>query len=132
MGRKVLLAVAAVLVMGCAASDAAAAVAPVLAGSNKPYGAGFGRSRPKTIWLGGDESGLVCSIHWLSWGRSLAIGTGIGWWVGAHTSVSGGHPSPAVVVLSDLGPWHGRKAYRHFTWYFPTPLVHSHLKKLCV
>jgi len=109
----------------CALPAVAFAGVPVLAGSNKPYGAGFGQSRPRTIWLGGDPSGVVCRIHWLTWGQQLAIGTGTAEYVGPNEDVAHGHWSPAVVVLSKLGPWRGKIAYRHFTWTFPESSTRS-------
>ncbi|HWD73942.1 MAG TPA: hypothetical protein VG371_02305 [Solirubrobacteraceae bacterium] len=41
-----------------------------------PMGAGFGTVKPKTIFNGGDPSGLVQDITWSRWGSSTATATG--------------------------------------------------------
>jgi hypothetical protein len=76
---------------------------PILTGPTPYNGAGFGHARPSTIFQGGDPTGLVCHIHWLSWGGPLAVGTGIGWYVNSHESVAEGQAAPVVVVLYRLG-----------------------------
>jgi hypothetical protein len=40
-------------------------------------GEGWGTVRPKTIFNGGDPSGLVSKIHWKSWGGKSASGVGL-------------------------------------------------------
>jgi hypothetical protein len=93
---------------------------PILTGAgNVRSSEGFGKIRPSTIYLGGDPTGLVCHIRWLSWGGQFAIGTGTGFYEGPNQAVAAGHQAPAVVVLSRLGTWHGRRAYTKFNWYFP-------------
>jgi hypothetical protein len=53
------------------------ASAYVLGGfSFAPNGKGFGTSKPRTIFNGGDPSGLVTSIRWQHWGSAHAIGFG--------------------------------------------------------
>lgn len=39
---------------------------------------GFGRVKPREIFYGSDPTGLVCDIHWHSWGGRVARGTGVG------------------------------------------------------
>ena len=80
---------------------------------------GIGQVKPSTIFLGGDPTGLVCRIHWLSWGGEFAVGTGIGWYINSTESVAEGHAAPAVVVLYRLGTWKGRSAYKSWNWYYP-------------
>ena len=92
---------------------------PILTGPKPMSGAGFGQVKPRTIYLGGDPTGLVCRIHWLSWGGQLAVGDGTGWYINSHQAVSQGKPAPVVVVLYDLGTWRGRPAYKRYDWYFP-------------
>jgi len=61
------------------ASLSAAAGQEVVLGSRSfagPQGAGWGTARPSEIFNGGDPSGLVTRIHWMSWGGSSAVGTG--------------------------------------------------------
>lgn len=101
-----------------AAGAAVARPIPVLAG-NFSNSKGFGQSRPSEIYLGGDESGLVCHIHWDSWGGPFAVGTGTGWYLHAGQITANGHWAPAVVVLYHLGRWHGKPAYTKYQWYFP-------------
>ena len=98
---------------------AAGTAVPILTGPNAFNAKGFGQVKPRTIFLGGDPTGLVCRIHWLTWGGALAVGTGVGWTINSHESVAEGAPALAVVVLSRLGTWHGRPAYKSWTWYFP-------------
>ena len=43
-----------------------------------PYGYGFGTVQPRSIYNGGDTSGLVEEISWQDWGESTAYGTGLG------------------------------------------------------
>jgi hypothetical protein len=45
----------------------------------KPYGEGWGTSRPTKLYNGGDSNGLVKEIQWTSWGGRTAIGYGLGW-----------------------------------------------------
>jgi hypothetical protein len=92
---------------------------PILTGPKPMSGAGFGQVKPSTIYLGGDPTGLVCRIHWLSWGGQLAVGDGTGWYINSHEAVSQGKSAPVVVVLYDLGTWRGRPAYKRYNWYFP-------------
>jgi hypothetical protein len=92
---------------------------PILTGPNPMSGEGFGHVKPRTIFLGGDPTGLICRIRWLSWGGPLAVGTGTSWYVNSHQPTSAGKAAPAVVVLYHLGTWHGRPAYEGYKWYFP-------------
>ena len=43
----------------------------------QPDGEGWGTSRPRRLFNGGDPSGLVTEIWWTSWGGSTAIGYGL-------------------------------------------------------
>jgi hypothetical protein len=96
-----------------------ASAVPILTGPNPFNGKGFGSVKPGIIFQGGDPTGLVCRIHWLSWGGAFAVGTGIGWYINSYESVAEGHAAPAVVVLYRLGRWKGRSAYKAWTWYYP-------------
>ncbi len=114
----------AVVALIAAAAVTASAVAgsepvPILTGPNPMNGEGFGQVKPKTIYMGGDETGLACRIHWLSWGGEFAVGTGTSWYINSRQSTSQGHAAPTVVVLYRLGTWRGRPAYKRWTWYFP-------------
>ena len=80
---------------------------------------GYGHARPRTIFNGGDASGLLTGIHWSTWGRSRAIGTGRGLYVAPDQSNAEGTEEPARVVLFALGSCKGRRAYEAIEWYFP-------------
>ena len=79
---------------------------------------GFGQVKPTTIFFGGDPTGLVCHIHWTSWGEQTAHGTGIGWYVGPRQGVASGHPAVANITASTL-TYSGRPAYNHLSWSYP-------------
>jgi hypothetical protein len=107
------------LATGVVAASADAASEPILAGPWSSNQEGYGQVKPRRIFNGGDPTGLVTDIHWLTWGRSQAIGTGMAEWVGPHQDVAGGRPQPARIVLFRLGSCRGRRAYDAIEWYFP-------------
>lgn len=117
--RSVVAAVIALAAAGTAGASGGARPTLGPAYYPEPYQEGFGHVRPATIYQGGDPTGLVCRIHWFSWGGRAAIGEGTGWYVGPRQSVNEGHPALAVVVLSKLGRWQGHSAYLRYQWYFP-------------
>lgn len=80
---------------------------------------GFGHVRPRKVFLGGDATGMLCRIHWITWGGRFAIGTGTAADVTGHQDDAHAQWSPAVVILSNLGRYQGRPAYLNFRWYFP-------------
>lgn len=92
---------------------------PVLAGPWGAYQEGYGYVEPKSIFNGGDPTGLVTGIHWETWGGARATGTGEGWYVGPHEDVAHGKKAPAKIVLFHLGTCHGRAAYDAIEWFFP-------------
>jgi hypothetical protein len=111
-----------------ATAEAGSSAQPVLSGRAKlpdgvqgglPYSKGFGRYKPREVFLGGDPTGLLCHITWSSWGHQFAVGKGTAFYVGPHQSTSEGHQAPAVVVAYHLGTWKGRPAYTKIRWYFP-------------
>ena len=107
-------------------ATAAAASEPIVSPKADPYyrygglrgTKGFGRVKPREIFYGGDPTGLVCDIHWHSWGGRVAHGTGVGWYISGHQSVGEGHGAIAIVIASKLGKWKGRPAYNRLTWSF--------------
>jgi hypothetical protein len=119
MKRLIAALVVLTLAAGVAVATAGSTSEPILTGPNPFNAKGFGQVKPRTIFLGGDPTGLVCRIHWLSWGGEFAVGNGIGWYINSHESVAEGHAAPAVVVLYRLGTWEGRSAYKAWTWYYP-------------
>jgi hypothetical protein len=99
----------------------AAGRVPVLAGPWSRDQEGYGHAKPRTIFNGGDPTGLVKKIHWTSWGGPQAIGSGTGFWVGPHQVVAQGHfEKGAKVVLFQLGRCHGKSAYDAIEWFFPS------------
>jgi hypothetical protein len=106
-------------IIAVASANAGSGPTPILIGGGARSSVGFGKVKPGKIFLGGDPTGLVCAIHWISWGGQFAIGTGTGFYLGPHQITAAGHQAPAVVVLSHLGTWYGRPAYTKYTWYFP-------------
>ena len=93
--------------------------APILAGPWGSYQEGYGHVEPRTIFNGGDGSGLVNHIEWLTWGGQRAVGLGIGLYAAPGQSNAEGTRESAIVVLFHLGACHGRRAYDAVTWFFP-------------
>ena len=92
---------------------------PILAG---PWGSnqeGYGHVKPSKIYNGGDPTGIVEHIHWLTWGHPRAIGSGVAEYVGPHQDVAEGTLQSARIVLFQLGSCDGRRAYDAIEWYFP-------------
>ena len=83
---------------------------------------------PREIYYGGDESSIVCNIHWKSWGGSVASGTGTGFYLGPNQSTYQGHFTRVIVVASKLGTWKGRPAYDKLTWSSPS---HGRVRAHC-
>jgi hypothetical protein len=116
--RAIAITVIATLAVGAAAQ--AAGHVPILAGPWSSGQKGYGKIKPRTIYNGGDPTGLVKHITWSSWGGKRAMGTGTSWWVGPHQSVNQGHfERGAKIVLFHLSRCHGRRAYDAIEWFFP-------------
>ena len=99
------------------ACAAAPASEPLLGRTWAPNQEGYGKPHPKTIFNGGDPTGLVTDVRWRSWGKPKAVGEGIGLYapgIGAD-----GHRTLARVVAFNLGMCHGVLAYRDIEWFFP-------------
>jgi hypothetical protein len=118
-------------VAGCGASHAAtvvnaadrtattAAATPILAGPWSPDQEGYGHVEPSTVFNGGDPTGLIKHIEWLTWGGPKAVGVGSGFYVAPNQITAEGHRAAAVIVAFKLGSCHGRRAYNGVQWYFP-------------
>lgn len=118
--RVVLLGMAALAALAVGAAAEAAARLPILAGPWSSGQKGYGHVKPRTIFNGGDPTGLVEHIHWYSWGARHAVGTGTALWVGRNQIVAQGRfERGARVVLFRLGRCRGRRAYDAIEWYFP-------------
>jgi hypothetical protein len=127
MHRKLIVVVAASAVTLLLAASAGAALVPIVSPRSDPYYSqpnglrntkGFGEVKPRTIFYGGDPTGLVCSIHWYQWGGPVARGVGKALYVGRSQSVAQGHSAKVNVVASRLGTWNGRPAYDQLKWFF--------------
>jgi len=118
-----LLAVAA-CALGIAAREASARAAgraaPRLGAAYSRGQSGFGGFRPKTIFLGGDPTGLLEHIRWSAWGGDEAVGHGDAEYDWPGTAVAAnGFSSGARVVAFHLGSCRGRRSYNALEWYFP-------------
>jgi hypothetical protein len=80
---------------------------------------GWGTIRPKTIFNGGDETGLVKHIVWSSWGGRKAFGRGVGFNPPINGPVAASVQMAAVVVAFDLGKCDDHRSYLRVRWYFP-------------
>jgi hypothetical protein len=120
MGKRfmttALLAAGLAMTGGQAASGAASLVvlgSPAFAG---PMGEGWGTVRPARIFNGGDPSGLVTEIHWVSWEGKTATGFGLNF---IFKPRGGYYSQPVIIELraSGLGRCSpgGPPAYSHLS-----------------
>ena len=127
MRRALIVLLVPAALVACLAATAAAATEPILGPKAYPYyhtgglrnTIGFGQVKPRKIYFGGDETGLVCRIDWKGWGNPTARGTGVGWYVGPHEAVAQGHAAVTRIDVSKLRTWKGRPAYNRLKWSFP-------------
>ncbi len=114
----------------------AGASEPILAGPWSLDQEGYGHVQPRSVFNGGDPTGLINNIEWLTWGGARAVGVGSGFYVSGSQITAEGHRAAAVIVAFKLGRCHGRRAYNAVQWYFPEYGEHfnPHLRgyKLCV
>jgi hypothetical protein len=80
---------------------------------------GFGQVAPSEVFNGGDPTGLVTHIVWMSWGDSEATGTGSALWEAPNQPVAEGTEESATVVAFDLGTCGGKFMYQAVEWFFP-------------
>jgi hypothetical protein len=92
---------------------------PVLGAAWAPYQKGFGTSRPKDVFNGGDPTGVLSGITWTSWGGPTATGSGTAAYEGPNQSVAESRFEPAMAEAFDLGMCKGKLAYRRLVWWFP-------------
>lgn len=84
-----------------------------------PNGWGWGTQRPARIFNGGDPSGMVTQIRWMSWGGPAAIGFGRN----PIFKPGGGYfKRLARIELrpEDIGSCKGRRAYRRLSVRVPS------------
>jgi hypothetical protein len=117
--RQQLVVAVGVMTAGLVSCVAAAASSggPVL-GWQRAFqnGAGFGQAQPRHVYLGGDPTGEVKGLRWHRWGAGTTTGFGMGWCPGR--SVADGHFCSVSLHASDLGRYHGHRAYRTLSFYF--------------
>lgn len=80
-----------------------------------PYAEGFGASKPRLVFLGGDPTGRFDRLHWRGWGRVRSVGRGRGVYFVGPGRV---RATSVKLVASDQGRCFGSIAYRHFTVHF--------------
>jgi len=97
-------------------------VDPIVLGRHNPFdptAIGFGKVKPREVYLGGSGSGLVRNIHWYSWGGKRALGWGEGHYSPPGHSNAEGISEAANIVAFRVGECNGRRAYKAIEWYFP-------------
>jgi len=96
------------------AGSGASTVKPVLGSAKayRPAGKGFGTVKPKTVFLGGDPTGLFTKLRWAGWGASKSTGTGSGYYPPPGKPTADAVKVPVTLVASSLGQCNGRLAYR--------------------
>jgi hypothetical protein len=113
--------VAAVAVLACSALAglAFASSVPVLGSAHGFTGSkGLGTVKPKTVFLGGDPTGLFKNVTWIGWGSSTATGKGTGSYVPPGKPTAQAVKAPATLVVADLGTCHAKKAYKQMSVSF--------------
>lgn len=88
--------------------------------SRSPTQVGYGETHPKTIFNGGDPTGLVTHIHWRHWGAKKAFGWGRSIFVWPGTSVAEGLSARARIVAFHRGMCNEVPSYNAVEWFFPT------------
>src|SRR5262249_36772249 len=92
---------------------------PVLGRVWSLFQRGFGQARPPLISMGGDPTGIVDQVHWLTWGGPRAIAGGVGSYDPPGKIVADSLLTPATVVAFHLGTCDGIVAYTAIEWYYP-------------
>ena len=73
---------------------------------------GYGTARPEELSQGGTCGGdVILKITWDSWGGPTASGRGVKC-LTAGEAAEGQQPERVALTASDLGPCHGKLAYR--------------------
>jgi hypothetical protein len=117
--RSVLVLVAATCALGGGSAAAlAASTAPTLGSHLGMPRKGFGQVKPKTVSLGGDPTGTVTKLSWKSWGKSVAVGTGSGYYVPQGQPTAGAVKATVKLKASSLGTCKGHRAYKRLSFTF--------------
>jgi hypothetical protein len=113
---QVMMVSACVTLLLIVASAAGRSSTPVLGwGGAFSNGAGFGKVKPRHVFLGGDPTGNVTSVGWHNWGSQRSMGFGTGWCPGR--SVASGHSCSVSLHAYALGTCHHRLAYTRLAFY---------------
>jgi hypothetical protein len=77
-----------------------------------PSAQGFGTVKPKTVFLGGDPTGLFKHLSWKQWGKKKATGHGTGFYDPPGKPTAESVKAKVTLVASSLGECQGTLAYR--------------------
>jgi hypothetical protein len=93
---------------------------PVLGSASfgTPAAKGFGTVKPKTVFLGGDPTGLFSHLSWKNWGKPKATGHGTGFYDPPNKPVAASVKAKVTLVASSLGQCNGTLAYRRLAVSF--------------
>jgi hypothetical protein len=119
MKRVRVFAVMAIAIVALSTAALAMASATPVLGSAKAFtgGKGFGKVKPKTVFLGGDPTGLFTKVTWKNWGSATATGSGSGFYPPPGKPTADSVKVPAKLVAYSLGTCHGHEAYRKIKFY---------------
>jgi hypothetical protein len=117
--RSVVTAVLAACLLGAGSAAAVAASSTPTLGSRLGRDTkGFGQAEPRTVFLGGDPTGLVAKLIWKSWGEPVTLGTGTGYYPPPGKPVAAAVKVPVTLTASSLGACKGHKAYKRLSFTF--------------
>jgi hypothetical protein len=93
---------------------------PVLGSAHAffPAGRGFGTVKPKTVYFGGDPTGLFTNLTWTAWGSARSTGRGKGYYPPPGKPVAAAVRVPVILVASSIGSCNGHVAYRRLAMTF--------------
>ena len=119
-GRRSVVAavVAACALGGGSAAAVAASSTPTLGSHLGGKTKGFGQVQPRTVFLGGDPTGLVAQLIWKSWGKPVTVGTGTGYYPPPGKPVAAAVRVTITLTASSLGACKGHQAYKRLSFTF--------------
>jgi hypothetical protein len=126
IAASVLAGLSTTLILIPAQASASGASVPVLGSAHAyPAGTGFGKVKPKTVYLGGDPTGKFTKLSWTGWGSAKSTGNGKGFYPPPGKPVAASVRVPVILVASSLGSCDGHLAYRRLAVTF----VYKHHKE---
>ncbi len=125
--------VAACVLGGSSAAAVAGSRTPTLGRRLGGDTKGFGQVQPRTVFLGGDPTGLVAKLIWKSWGKPVALGTGTGYYPPPGKPVAAAVKVPVTLTASSLGACKGHQAYKRlsFTFYYKGKVINGSIWGIC-